>query len=79
MTKEFWEYETDPIDQPNLSDVSVTSVWRTIDPCTFTRQLNVKVELSAILPIDETDTVTDDFATELGRIIINAVNKHTKI
>ena len=79
MTKEFWEYETDPIVQPKTPDVIVTRAWRTLDPCTFTGQLKVKVELSTTLPLDETtDTVPYDYATELGRIIIDAVNEYYK-
>ena len=79
MTKEFWEYETDPISQPKTPDVIVTRVWKTLDPHTSTIQLKVKAELSTTLPIDiSTDTITLDYSTELGRIIIDAVNAYYK-
>ena len=74
MTKEFWEYETDPISQPKTPDVIVTRVWKTLDPHTSTIQLKVKAESSII----STDTITLDYSTELGRIIIDAVNAYYK-
>lgn len=79
MTKEFWEYETEPIEPPSRTSVVVNCAWIQVNPKTFQREINLKLDLSTFLPVDQSDNlVPASYSEELGSHIIRAVNEYIK-
>ena len=75
MTKEFWEYETDPIEQPSATSAIVNITWIQVNQ----RKINLNLDLSTFLPVDQSNNlIPTSYSEELGYHIIRAVNEYIK-